>query len=223
MEFSNSSSDSQKFFIKNCSLAAIATGEKANSLFELREKLSIIDESSLYYHFWGIRMNPRILHTQHHNDFATWAFHCLHDHILAEKLTILDPTEFESLEDLRQELLETIDRRLDEYELILSTKKEDRFYFIRSMIIVFESSLTMSKPEDLPKILEKLSPGSIFYHFIDARSRNAEKVDDFSFWLKTFGNAYSVLIENIQSIDPYFLSLTELREELLKVTKTFFQ
>lgn len=123
MEISTFSSDQQTFFIKNCSLASIATGEKANSLYQLREKLAVIDESSLYYHFWGVRMTPRSIHSQHHNDFASWAFHSLHDHILAEKLTIIDPTEFESIEALRQELLEAIDKRLDEYDLVLSTKK----------------------------------------------------------------------------------------------------
>lgn len=90
------------------------------------------------------------------------------------------------------------------------------------MIIVVESPLTIPHPKDFPEILEKLSPSSIFYHFIDARSRNTEKIDDFSYWLKTFGNQYMAFIEKTQSIDPYFLSLTELKEELIRITKSFF-
>lgn len=217
------STPSEHFFVKNCSLAAIAIGERAGSLSELRDKLALVDEGCIYYHFWGERMNPQFVHTQHHNGFASWIYHRLHDHVLAERLSVIDPNEFETLEKLRQELLDTIDTRLDDYEVDLWTKKEDRFHFIRSMIIVFENALTISEPKDLPKVFPQLPPSSIFYHFIDARARTSEKVDDFSLWLKIFGNQYDPLIEQIQSIDPYFLSLTELKEELGKVFQYYFQ
>lgn len=212
----------QPFFIKNCSLAAIATGERASSLLELRDKLATVDEGCIYFHFWGGRMNPQFVHPQHHNDFASWAYYRLHDHALAEKLNIIDPTEFKTLEALRQELLETVERRLDDYEIVLWTKKEDRFHFIRSSIIVFDSSISISEPQNLSTVISQLPPSSIFYHFIDARARTPEGVDDFSVWLKIFGDQYQNLIENIQAIDPYFLSLTDLRDELTHVIKNYF-
>jgi hypothetical protein len=212
----------QPFLVKSCSLASIAEGIHASSLYELREKLAQINENCIYYHFWGVKMNPQFVHTQHHNDFAAWAYHSLHDHVLAERLSVIDPTEFDSLEALRQEMLETIDTRLEDYELHLSSKREARFYFIRSMIIVFESVLQLSSPEELPKAAGTLPPSSLFYHFIDARGRTAEKTDDFSLWLKMYGDQYAGLIESIQSIDPYFLTLTQLREVLEKTIKDYF-
>lgn len=218
----NGSNVPAQFFVKNCSLAAIATGESACSLLELRDKLSNLSESCIYYHFWGGRMNPQFVHSQHHNDFAAWAFHRLHDNILAEKLSIIDPTEFENLQALRQEVLETVENRLDDYENVHWTKREDRFHFIRSTIIVFDSAFVISQPKDLPKIIPMLPPSSIFYHFIDARGRTPDKIDDFSVWLKIFGDAYRELIEKILAIDPYFLSLTQLRDELTHVTQQFF-
>lgn len=211
------------FFVKNCSLAAITTGERAGSLFELREKLATVDEGCIYYHFWGGRMKPQFIHSQHHNDFASWIYHRLHDHVLAERLSIIDPTEFDSLEALRQEVLETVERRLDDYESVLWTKKEDHFHFISSSIMVFESFLTIAQPEDLPQVIPTLAPNSIFYHFIDARARTPERVDDFSVWLKRFGSLYDGLIENIQAIDPYFLSLTQLRDELTNASQHYFK
>jgi hypothetical protein len=212
----------ERFFVRNCSLARIATGERACSLLELRDKLMTIDPNSIYYHFWGGRMNPQFIHTQNHNDFASWIYHRLNDHILAEKLSIIDPMEFNDLESLRQEVLETIERRLDNYEIIFYTKKEDQFHFVRSSIIVFDTILCILNPEDLPKIIPQLSPGNIFYHFIDARVRTSDKTDDFSVWLKMFGNKYTDLIETIQTIDPYFLSLTQLRDELTCVSRNYF-
>jgi hypothetical protein len=213
----------QNFIIKNCSLATIATGESARSLIELRDRLTTVNEGCIYNHFWGARMNPQFIHHQHHNDFASWVFHRLHDQVLAEKLSIIDPTEFNTLEDLRQEILETIDKQLDEYEIVLWTTKEDRFHFVRSTIVTFESPLSISHPEKLAEVIDTLTPSSIFYHFIDARTRTPEKVDDFSVWLKNFGDQYNDLIETIQAIDPYFLSLKELRNELAKSFKSFFQ
>ena len=207
MDDNLSSNEAQSFFVKNCSLATIATGERASSLLELRDKLATIHESSLYFHFWGGRLNPQFIHTQNHNDFASWIYHRLNDHVLAEQLSIVDPTEFHNLESLRQEFFKTIERRLDSYETILWTKKEDQFHFLRSTVIVFNSETSLKNPEDLPEAIFKLPPSSIFYHFIDARARTPDKIDDFSLWLKLFGEKYSALIEMIQSIDPYFLSL----------------
>lgn len=219
-----SSDSTQKFFVRNCSLATIATGERARSLLELRDKLATVDEHSIYYHFWGGRMNPQFIHSQNHNDFASWIFHRLNDHVLAEKLSIIDPTEFDSLEMLRQEVLETIERQLDTHEVILWTRREDQFHFVRSSIIVFDSPLFIDNPEDLPHIITQLSPGSIFYHFIDARVRTQDRTDDFSVWLHTsFDDKYTGLIEAIQSIDPYFLSLTQLKDELTHVIQEYFK
>lgn len=213
---------SRSFFVNSCSLASIATAEQASSLLELRDKLTKVDESCLYYHFWGARMYPHFVQSEHHNDFASWVYHRLHDHVLAERLSIIDPTEFNTLDALRQEVIETIDRRLDDYEIVHWTKREDRFHFICTSIIIFESSLVIERPQDLPSVIPMMSPGSIFYHFIDARMRTSDKMDDFSVWLETFGDAYKDLVQKIQAIDPYFLSLSQLKDELAEVIKGDF-
>lgn len=218
----NNLSQCTPFYVKNCSLTAIATGERAGSLIELRDKLLSVDEGCLYYHFWGSRMSSQYIHSQHHNDFASWAFHRLHDNILAEKLSIIDPIEFVNFEALRHELIETIENRLDDYDIVLWTKREDQFHFIRSTIIVFDSQMVIAQPEELASGIAQLPPSSIFYHFIDSRVRTKERIDDFSIWLKTFGDTYQVLIERILSLDPYFLSLTQLREELSNIIQNHF-
>lgn len=214
--------DSKAFYVKNCSLASIATGESANSLLEFRDKLINIDEGCIYHHFWGARMKPQTIHGHHHNDFASWTFHRLHDVILAEKLSIIDPTDYSHLEDLRIELILQVESRLDDYDIILTTKREDRFNFIRSTIVIFDSDVTIKEPQGLLEVIGTLTPSSIFYHFIDARRRTAEKINDFSLWLKTFGDSYIELAEQVQAIDPYFLSLTELRDEFFKVVQHYF-
>jgi len=59
-----------------------------------------------------------------------------------------------------------------------------------------------------------LSVGSIFYHFIDARRRNADGMDDFRHYFNMFAPACDDLIRGIAEIDPYYRGLTELRSDL---------
>ncbi len=210
-----------RFVTKNCAMAVIATGEYAGSLIELKDRLPKISLECIYYHFWGGRLFPQFTHSDYHNDFAIWAHEVLHDDILAERLGIIDPTAYDSLEGLRNEVIEIVDERLDEYPSVPWTKKEDQFHFLRSSIIIFDSPHTLTDPKELPVFIPKLSLSSIFFHFIDARTRTPEKKDDFSTWLSQYGNEYSLLIKKLEEIDPYFYSLSELKEEIERGVNTY--
>jgi hypothetical protein len=209
------------FAVKYCALAAIATGERAGSLMDLRDRLATTHPGCFYFHFWGARLHSHFTHPEYHNDFADWTHRSLHDYILAERLNAIDPTDYEDLESLRHELLELVEQRLEETE-ITWTKQLDQFYFIRSQIIVFATSLHIPHPKDLPAYFPQLSPSSIYYHFIDATGRNPKRKNDFSSWLQMFGEEYKPLIEQMESVDPYFLSLNELKHELNKIINEFY-
>lgn len=211
------------FFVKNCALAAIATGQSAGSLIEMRDKLATTHLECIYFHFWGGHLHPEFVHPEYQNDFAAWAHYGLHDLFLAERLSVIDPTDYENLEALRQKLLDTVEERLDENDMVHWTRKENQFHFIMSKIIVFETPYRIETPQDLASILSFLPPSSIFYHFIDARSRTADGRDDFSSWLSSFGNEYNDLIEKIASVDPYFFSLTDLKANLAKIIESYFE
>jgi hypothetical protein len=208
------SSRKPTFYIKDCSLIAIATGEKAQNLRELREHLRNIASGSIYYHFWGGLLRPRFDDPEYHNDFAIWVAHSLHNKSLAERLAVIDPVAFESIEELRKELIETIEEGLDETEFPTWAKRDDQFEFVRSQIVVFDTNTSVDKPEDFSSIMPGLSRGSIFYHFIDARRRTENSLDDFQNWLLEFGPDYEHLRQEIRNICPYFSALKKLRKEL---------
>lgn len=210
------------FAIKDCALVAIATGKKAQNLRELRDRLQTIAPGSIYYHFWARLLRPRFDNPQFINDFATWSHYSLHDEILAERLAIIDPTEFDNLERLRQELIEIVEQRLDEVEWPRWATADRQFHFIRSQIVVFDTELTVEKPEDLADIVPRLSLGSIYYHFIDARRRTEGGKDDFHAWLTAFDHTYGDLCRRLESVDPYFVSLSELRHHLAEMLRTHF-
>ena len=212
----------EPFAIKDCALIAIATGQRAYNLRDLRDNLLTVHPGAIYYHFWGGLLRPRFDDPEYSNDFAAWVAHSLHDKKLAERLSLIDPTEANNLEDLRQEIIQVVEERMDESEVLFSAKREERFDFIRSQIIIFDTHQLVAKPKDFKRILPGLSVGSIFYHYIDARRRTPEAISDFQYWLEGFGRTYRVLIDRIKAIDPYFRTLTELRAELAALFADYF-
>ncbi|MCJ7773601.1 MAG: DUF5752 family protein [Desulfobacterales bacterium] len=213
----------QTFKILDCALIAIATGEKAQNLRELRDILKNIHHGCLYYHFWGGLLRPHFDDPEFQNDFAVWASRNLHDSKISEQLSIINPNVFKDMEDLRREVIEIIEERLSESEHVPWVKTGQEFYFVRSQIVIFDTGITYNDPKDLLEIIPNMSLGSIFFHFIDARRRTPDKRNDFSVWLTGFGDKYDGLIEGLDNIDPYFTTLNELRQEINFVFHNYFK
>ncbi len=219
----SSHSEPSPLEIKDCALIAIATGKRAQTLKEFREHLLTVPPSSIYTHFWGNLLQPRFEEREYNNDFAAWVRHGLHDKVLAERLAVVDPTSFPGMEALREELVEIVDDRLDEAETIAWAASDQQFEFIRSQVVVFRTSRCLARPEQLASVVEHLSVGSVFYHFIDARRRRQDSQDDFSAWLQQFGENCDVLRDLLASVDPYFAPLVDLRERLAEVVRQYLE
>jgi hypothetical protein len=211
------------FFIKDCALIAIATGKRAQNLRELTERLREAEANSVFYHFWGGLLRPRFDNPEYHNDFAIWVAESLHNKVLAEKLAAIDPSAFENIEDLRNEVIETLEEALDDAEYPLWAKKDSLFDFIRCRLVIFDTKMKVLAPEDLLPLLPNLSLGSIFFHFIDGRRRNKNSLDDFRNWITSFGVPYEELVRSVGEICPYFTPLNKLREQLTGVFERYFE
>lgn len=212
----------QPFLIRDCALAALATGRRAQNLRELRDQLRDVDADSIYYHFWAGLLRPHFDDPEYNNDFASWARHALHDENLAERLGIIDPSAYPDMEALRAELLEVIEEQLDRSEAPGWSRREDQFHFVRAQVVVFDTGRRVARPEEFAGVLPTLSVGSIYYHAIDARRREPQLIDDFRAWLRGHGEAYAELDARLAAVDPYFTSLVELRERLTAVFTTWF-
>lgn len=209
------------FAVKDCALIAIATGREARTLRELQHQLEEVDASSIYFHFWGSLLRPGFEERQYHNDFAEWVRHQLNDSILAERLAVVDPSEYSDLEGLRTELVELVGERNDESEVPAWSRSDRQFQFIRSQIVVFDTHVSLEQPGELASTLPRLSTSSVFYHFIDARRRLPERTDDFRSWLSIF-KGFDDLIAALAEIDPYFVTLAELKSQLAEVFAAYF-
>ncbi len=210
--------DDGGFALKDCALAAIATGRRAQNLKELRDELETIDPACFQYHFWGGLLRPVFDDPRFNNGFARWVFQSLHNQPLAERLSVIDPTDFDGPDGLRRELIDVIEEELDRREVLPWTSREQQFHFIRAQIVVFSTKRVIHDPGELRDAVSAMTPSSVFYHFIDARRRTPNGVDDFSTWLTDLGDErYRSLCTRLRGVDPYFMTLVEIREELLEI------
>ncbi len=213
----------EPFAIRDCALSAIATGLRAQNLRELRDALLTVHGGSIYYHFWGGLLRPGFDDSEYNNDFASWIRHRLHDAKLAEQIGVIDPADFSDMEELRRELINVIEARLDENEFLTWAARDRQFHFIRAQTVVFDTNHRILQPKELVDIIPGLSLGSIYYHVIDARRRSPQAIDDFRAWLLLFGEQFTELHERLAQLDPYFVGLTELRDQLSTVFADYFK
>jgi len=209
------------FQIKDCALITqTSNGLPAMNLREFRERVATVPLDSIFHHFCETVLRPSFDDPEFHNDFAIWARRALHDHVLAERLEILDPFEYPNLEEFRRIIIDILDDRLSEVAYIPWVTENRTFHFLRATTVVFDTGKTIDSPERLSRAIAEMTTSSIYYHFWEARRRTEEGLDDFSAWLKEWNSRGEKIIEALSQVDFYFLSLRELQNILVKVTQS---
>jgi len=137
--------------------------------------------------------------------------------VLAERLGILDPYDFPSLAELRAATLEVLDERLSELTMIPWARPGDEFFFMESTTVVFDAGIRITQPSRLGAYIRKMTNGSVYYHFLEARRRPPIGKDDFTAWLMEDEEANRPYIRALASIDFYFHDLPHLRREVGRV------
>lgn len=204
------------FAVKDCALLVRMSGLlPAINLRELRERLAACSENVLYHHF----CEPLLRHTfdnpDYRNDFAVWVKMYLSDRVLAERLGILDPFSMKSLEELRAVTLDILDERLSEVVAIPSAAPGDEFFFLEATTVVFDTGERIASPRELAGAIRRMTNGSIYYHFLEARRRAPVGRDDFTAWLMQEGKRNARIIRALDEIDFFFHSLRNLKEALI--------
>lgn len=210
------------FTIKDCALITRMAGiDSALNLRELRERLRQCPVECLFHHFCETVIRPTFDDPEFRNDLAVWAARDLRDRSLAERLGIINPYEVTDLEDVRNLVIEILDDRLAELPAIPSVQLGEDFRFMQAVTVVFDTGVQLEKPVDLVAALPQMSLSSIYFHYVEARRRTPNGLDDFSVWLSTFGRQTSDMIEALGSIDFYFMGLPELKEQLVTTMARF--
>ncbi len=204
------------FQIKACALIVEMDGQpSAINLRELRDRAERCSAESIYHHFCETQLRPTFDDPEFINDFATWAYRVLRDDVLAERLGIIDPSECDAVEDLRTSLLDAIEERLSEIETISMAERGHGFYFMRSSMVCFDTDMRLEKPEDAMWALRRMTRPSVYYHFVETRTRIGNRNHDILTWLRDGGPLGAELAESFVGIDFQHYTLRALRQELL--------
>jgi uncharacterized protein DUF5752 len=201
----------EPFRFLDCALTILSLGRSAQNLRELRDRVAEVPVQSLSHHFYETLLRPTFDDPEYRNDFALWARRALNDHALAERLGVIDPLEFATLEDLRHHVLDIVEDRLAEIPQGEVCRPGQELYFLRSQAVIVDTGLRAETPEEMAARIPSLSTGSIFYHFVEGRRRPPLQQDDFSAWLAEWGPGLDGCRQRIAAIDFHLWSLSELR------------
>ncbi len=182
----------------------------------MRDRIVQAPLESIYHHFYEGILRPSFDDLEYRNDFAVWAHQALRDPHLAERLGQIHPLRFRTLEELREALLDVIEDRLSEHDVVPWAERGREFYFLSAKVVIFDTHARVERPKDLPSVVETLTRSSIYFHFIEAQRRDPVDVDDFSAWLRSWGDAYEPVCKRLSAIDYHFFNLREVREHILE-------
>jgi len=204
------------FQFKECVIISKATGEKASSLKELREKIMLISDESLYYHTYQYFIRGHL--QEYTNRFAEWAAESIEERALSEQFSNLDPYEFNTIEALREELIRITSNYLENNPEPRPVLPGDEFYFNETLTMVFEAGLKARNLAEFLIAVRYVEPGSIYFHFYEARNRSDEKINDFSSWFAlAFGK--EELADKINNIDPFMYGIEGIRELIIELVE----
>ncbi|HWI40488.1 MAG TPA: DUF5752 family protein, partial [Verrucomicrobiae bacterium] len=148
------------------------------------------------------------------NDFAQWAGESLEEQALAEHLATLDPYDYCDVSQLREALLDRIDRYLERFPAPRPALPGHEFYFGESVLVSFPVGVRARNLAEFIIALRYVDLRSIYYHFYDARTRLGDGRNDFSLWIEeTLG--MTALAHRIARIDPFMRPLEGIRRLII--------
>lgn len=188
--------------------------QRATDERELLDRLEDVPAGSVFYHTHGYFLRHRPITTAYGNDFAAWVAVHVRDQVLAERLAVINPFEFSSLEALREELLSTVHDHLVRLSAVPRVEFGEVFHFQQSHIVevpLGPAALTLA---EFRQGLAEVDASAIYYHMVEARARLGRRSGDFAEWLR-ISLGMAELAERIQRIDAYMTSLERVRARVL--------
>ena len=202
------------FTFIGCSELQESLGQQADDEKELAEMLEDVPLDSVHFHTHSYFLRHRFIERVYPNDFAQWVVTQVGDHILGEKLAVVDPFDYPNLEDLREEIISIIDDHLSRTPIVPRVVFGRPFYFHRSRILEVPMGVEARTLSEFRRAVSEIDVSAIYFHMFEAHFRLRREESDFSAWLRT-GLGLPDLADRILAINPYLGSLERLRSGLL--------
>ncbi|MCM8779454.1 MAG: DUF5752 family protein [Candidatus Omnitrophica bacterium] len=194
------------------------TGLRASNLTQLISLIKEVPGSCIYHHTHRFLQQHLYLSPEPPNDFAYWVSEVLGEDELGERLASIDTMQFSTIRELREKIIEVIERYLkDKPQSKLSFAHEgEEFHFIKSVSFILPTPYIAYDLREFVDILKKVTIDSIYFHIFEARLRLEKGKNDFSHWIEaSLGD--KELAEEISHLDPYTRTLDDLRKTLVKL------
>lgn len=190
------------------------TGRTARTLTDLRDGIRVVTGSSIFHHTFGaLRDRPFAAH-RYSSDFARWTAEVLQDWPVAERLAFMDPTEFSSIRELRERILQVIDDRLAEEGETVPAQTGREFHFSQSISVIYPAGRQARTLSELGEGIRWSSARSLFFHLVEARLRIGRCTNDLSSWVSDSLDA-PILASRLDQLDLLVTSTEDLRQQVL--------
>ena len=204
----------EPFVFSACVELRQALDQHAHDARELMERLEAASDDSVFFHVHGYFLRHRPLTTAYGNDFARWLAVELSDLALAERLAVVDPFQFETLTELREELVTIIHGQVRDAGPARRVEYEHAFHFQQSRIVPVPLGPRATTLSGFRQGLAVADVSAIHHHMVEARARFGRRGGDFAAWLRG-ALGLSALAEEIEHIDLYLTTPERVRGRLL--------
>lgn len=196
----------------------VLTGRKARNLEELLSHLYQVSGSSVFYHTHYLYLIHHFEKPRFYNEFANWVSHALQEERLAERLAAIDLLAITSIRELREAIISTVQKHMDSAGR-RDCPPGDEFHFCEAKSFIMPTGMVAHNVPEFFEEISRVSNSCLHFHFFEARLRLERPTNDFSKWLNDLGEAK--LASAIDKLDPYAVTLDELKEQIMQLRKHF--
>lgn len=197
------------------------TGLRASNISQLLGLIKKVPGSSIYHHTHRFLQQHQYLSPEPPNDFAYWLSNILGEAELGEELASIDTIQYSAIAKLRSKIAETIEKYLITNPLakLKFAKSGEEFHFVKTISFIIPTNYVVSDLKEFAEILKKITIDSIYFHIFEARLRLEKEDNDFANWIDTSVGDKG-LAERISGLDPYTITLEDLRKKLIQIIET---
>lgn len=191
------------------------TGRRASTLLELLDGIRHCDDASIFNHTFQSLEEHHFLTEGFSNDFAQWALAACNEPLLGERLASLDVNQYETLADVRTDLVKALEAHLRRSPAAASRQAFEAFHFCEALTVAVPTQWEAWTLSEFCDTLRQVSVHTVYYHFVTARLREPLALNDFSFWVDD-GLGLRELGDRIDRIDIYTNTLDGVRQRILE-------
>ncbi len=203
---------SESFEFWQSTIVLKSTGLKAHNLREMRELISTVSDNCIYHHTFQYFIKGNIL--EYTNDFAQWVYEALGEQELSERLSSIDPYTFSGISEIRTAIIGVIDDFLSTFPAPREAIRGEELFFNEAVTIIFPLGIRAKNLAEFLIAVKYIDPGSIYYHFYEARNRLGG-IDDFSMWFE-YALQMDGLAGRIRNVDPFMHDIEDIRRHIAK-------